>query len=154
VPLPTVAIPDFRIPVINQTINLPDFDLGDGLLAIPIPGIAPIQALANELVAAGQTVTGPITKAAALAEVPPHLEEAAEETVTYANDIRITMQRWLVIVLLVLLVAGIVWALAAMRPILSELNRGWSMLMGRPAAAASIGNLEHRVRALERAVGS
>ncbi len=149
VPLPRVAIPDFRIPVVNQTIALPDFELGDGLLSIPVPGIAPIQALANDLVDAGQTVTEPITKAAALADVPPHLEVAAEETVAYANDVRRTMQRWLVLMFLVLLTAGIVWLIAAMRPIVSELSRGWSMLRGRPAAERSIRSLEDRVRALE-----
>ena len=150
VPLPRVAIPDFRIPVINQTITLPDFDLGDGLLAIPIPGIAPIQSLAEELVEAGATVTEPIAKAAALADVPPHLETAAEETVLYANDVRRTMQGWLVVMLLVLVVAGVVWAIAALRPITSELSRGWSMLRGRPAADRAVGSLERRVRALER----
>jgi hypothetical protein len=153
VPLPRVAIPDFQIPLINQTIRLPDFDLGDGLLSIPIPGIAPVQALASELVEAGQTVTEPILKAAALADVPPHLESAAAETVIYANDVRRTLQRWLVLMLLVLLAAGVIWVLAALRPILSELSRGWAMLLGRKAPERMVGNLERRVRALERQLG-
>lgn len=154
VPLPSVDIPDFQIPVINQTIRLPDFDLGDGLLSIPIPGIAPIQALADELVEAGQAVTEPITKAAALADVPPHLEEADEETVAYANDVRGTMWRWFTIVLVILVVAGAVWVAAALRPMVSELSRGWAMLRGRPAADRAIGSLERRVAALERQFGT
>lgn len=147
IPLPRVDIPDFRIPIINQTINLPDFDLGD--LPIPIPGIEPIQALASELVAAGQTFTDPILKTAALADVPPHIEQAAADTVVYADDVRATVMRWMVLVLLILVLAGIVWAIAALRPVLSELNRGWAMLMGRPSSEESIGSLEQRVRALE-----
>lgn len=154
VPLPRVDIPDFTIPLINQTIRLPDFDLGDGLLSIPIPGIAPIQALAAELVEAGETITEPILKTAALAEVPPHLETAAEETVAYADDVRRTVWRWLLLVLVVLLLAGVIWVVAALRPITSEVSRGWAMLMGRQAPEKEISELEKRVRALEKAVGS
>jgi hypothetical protein len=153
IPLPRVDIPDFRIPIINQTINLPDFDLGTGNLAIPIPGMEPIQALASELVAAGQTFTDPIRKTAALADVPPHIEQAAADTVIYADDVRATVMRWMVLVLLILLLAGVIWAIAALRPVLSELNRGWTMLMGRPSTERSIGSLEQRVRALERELG-
>ena len=69
------------------------------------------------------------------------------------NDVRRTMQRWMVVMMLVLLAAGIISALAAMRPILSELNRGWAMLVGRRAPEKSIGNLERRVRALEQQLG-
>jgi hypothetical protein len=151
VPLPTVEIPDFRIPVINQTIRLPDFDLGDGLLNIPIPGIAPVQALAAELVEAGQTVSDPILKAAALADVPPHLEQAAEETAVYAGSVRDTMMDWFIVMLVVLIAAAGIWAIAALRPITSELSRGWAMLRGRPSAERSLGSLEQRVRDLERA---
>jgi len=150
VPLPRVAVPDFTIPLVNQTIRLPDFDLGSGSLSIPIPGIAPIQALASELVEAGETIADPILKTAALAEVPPHLETAAEETVIYADDVRGSVWRWMTVILLVLVLAGVLWAITALRPITSELNRGWAMLMGRKAPEKATRNLEARVRALER----
>ena len=59
VPLPRVDIPDFTIPIINQSIRLPEVDLGGGSLSIPIPGIAPIQQLAADLVEAGASVAEP-----------------------------------------------------------------------------------------------
>lgn len=153
VPLPRVDIPDFTIPIINQSIRLPEFDLGVGSLSIPIPGIAPIQQLAADLVAAGESVAEPILKTAALAEVPPHLETAATETVAYADDVRRTVWGWMIVVLVILLLAGIIWAIAAMRPITSELSRGWAMLRGRPAPEKATRDLERRVRALERQLG-
>jgi hypothetical protein len=153
VPLPRVAIPDFTIPIINQSIELPDFDLGTGSLDIPIPGIAPIQALASELVEAGESIADPILKTAALAEVPPHLETAAAETVDYADDVRGTVWRWMTVVLMVLVLAGVVWAVSALRPITSELSRGWAMLRGQKAPERTVGTLERRVRALEKELG-
>ena len=153
VPLPRVDIPDFTIPLINQTIRLPEFDLGTGNLEIPIPGMGPNRDLAQELVDAGESIADPILKTAALADVPPHLETAAVETVAYADDVRRTMWKWMMIILLVLLVAGIVWLVAALRPITSELGRGWAMLAGRPAPDRAIRTLEQRVRALERELG-
>lgn len=153
VPLPRVDIPDFTIPIINQTITLPSFDLGAGDLAIPIPGIGPLRELATDLVEAGESIADPIVKTAALADVPPHLETAAEETVVYANDIRRTVWGWLLVVLFVLVVAGVIWAITALRPITSEVSRGWAMLMGRKAPEKEIGNLDVRVRALERELG-
>jgi hypothetical protein len=150
VPLPRVDIPDFTIPIINQTIRLPEFDLGTGSLDIPIPGIAPIRDLAQELAEAGGSFADPLLKTAALADVPPHLETAAVETVAYADDVRGTMWRWMVVVLLVLAIAGIIWLVAALRPMTSELARGWAMLAGRPAPDKAVADLEQRVRALER----
>lgn len=153
VSLPSVDIPDFTIPLINQTIRLPEFDLGTGSLEIPIPGIGPIRDLAQELVDAGESIADPILKTAALADVPPHLETAAVETVAYADDVRRTMWRWMLMVLLILLAAGIVWLIAALRPLTSELGRGWAMLGGRPSADKAMESLEQRVRALERELG-
>lgn len=154
VPLPRVDIPDFRIPIINQTIRLPEFDLGTGDLQIPIPGMGPIRDLAQELVDAGESIADPILKTAALADVPPHLETAATETVAYADDVRRTMWRWMIVVLLILLLAGIIWLVAALRPMTSELGRGWAMLAGRPAPDRAIRTLEQRVKALERQLAS
>lgn len=154
IPLPRVEIPDFEIPVINRTINLPDFNLGDGSLDIPIPGLGPIKDLASELTEAGRKVTDPITSVAALADVPPQLEAAAADTAVYADDIRSTMLGWLRVILALLLVAGSIWIIAAARPMLSELSRGWSMLRGRPSAERSVAKLERRVKELERQVAA
>lgn len=60
IPLPQIEVPAFTIPVINVDIDLPDFDFGTGVLQIPIPGVAALQDLANQLVDAGARVTEPI----------------------------------------------------------------------------------------------
>lgn len=147
-PLPDISIPGFTIPVLGQTIELPDLDLGD--LDVPVPGITAIRSLAEELVAAGESIADPILKTAALADVPPRLKSAAEHTVDYADDVRGTVWGWMIAVLLVLLLAGIVWAIAALRPITSELSRGWAMVRGRRPPDKELRSLEKRVRALER----
>jgi hypothetical protein len=154
IPLPDVAVPEFTIPVINRDIDLPDFRLGDGDLSIPIPGVAPLKSLAGELVEAGQQLTDPMVKMAALADVPPNLEEAATDTVEYAGEIRTTMTTWLGIVLILLVVAALVWLFAALRPTLEELHRGWSLLMGRTPPEASVRDLERELASLRRRVAA
>ena len=151
IPLPQVEVPAFTIPVLNVDIDLPDFDLGTGSLDIPIPGMAAIQDLAASLVEAGEAVTEPITKLAALADVPPHLEEAAQDTAAYAGEVRSTMAGWLRIVLLLLLLGAVGWLLAQARPITSELARGFGMLMGRkPPSSSKVTALERKVADLQR----
>ena len=136
IPLPEVEIPAFTIPVINVDIDLPDFSLGAGELVIPIPGIEPLQDLANRLVAAGATVTEPITKLAELSKVPPQLEQAAKDTAEYAGEVRSTMAGWLKAVLLLLVLGALLWVAAQARPITSELATGVRDAAGPQAAQA------------------
>ena len=51
VPLPSVEIPDFELPIIDYTVDLPEFSLGDGDLSIPIPGVEPLKDLADDIAA-------------------------------------------------------------------------------------------------------
>ncbi|MCJ7726784.1 MAG: hypothetical protein MUP76_10410 [Acidimicrobiia bacterium] len=151
IPLPEVEIPAFTIPVINIDIDLPDFSLGAGELIIPIPGIEPLQELANRLVAAGATVTEPITKLAELSKVPPQLEQAAKDTAEYAGEVRTTMAGWLKAVLLLLVLGALLWVAAQARPITSELGRGFGMLLGRkPPRPSKVADLERRVTDLQK----
>ena len=151
IPLPEVEIPAFTIPVINVDIDLPDFSLGAGELVIPIPGIEPLQDLANRLVAAGATVTEPIAKLAELSKVPPQLEQAAKDTAEYAGEVRSAMAGWLKVVLLLLVLSALLWVLAQARPITSELARGFGMLLGRkPPKPSRVADLERRVADLQK----
>jgi len=151
IPLPEVEIPAFTIPVINVDIDLPDFSLGAGELVIPIPGIEPLQDLANRLVAAGATVTEPITKLAELSKVPPQLEQAAKDTAEYAGEVRSAMAGWLKAVLLLLVLGALLWVAAQARPITSELARGFGMLLGRkPPRPSRVADLERRVADLQK----
>ncbi|MCB2223773.1 MAG: hypothetical protein KQH83_06315 [Actinobacteria bacterium] len=151
IPLPEVEVPPFTIPVIDVDIDLPDFSLGAGQLHIPIPGVEALQDLAGGLADAGQTLVDPIVKVAALAEVPPHLEQAAEDTATYVGEVRSTMSGWLKAVLLLLLLGAVGWLLAQARPITSELGRGFGMLLGRaPPSASKVAVLERRLADLQR----
>ncbi|MBU1226873.1 MAG: hypothetical protein KJ698_06665 [Actinobacteria bacterium] len=151
IPLPQIEIPAFTIPVMNIDIDLPDFDLGTGELRIPIPGIEAIQDLADRLVEAGAAITEPIAKLAELGKVPPHLEQAAEDTVTYAGEIRSTMAGWLRAVLMLLLIGALLWLAAQARPITSELARGFGMLLGRkPPTPSRVAGLERRVADLQK----
>ena len=149
--LPSVEIPDIEI--LDRVIDFPDFTLGDGVLEIPIPGVEPLQNFAGDVVAAGERVAEPIVKVAALADVPPQLEEAAADTAAYAEDVRNSLRGWFIAVVVVVLLAALVWAIAALRPIGSELARGWAMLRGRQAPERSVVDLESRVAALEERVG-
>jgi len=151
IPLPMVEIPAFTVPVINVDIDLPDFDLGAGEIVIPIPGVEPLQDLANSLVEAGATITEPIAKVAELAKVPPQLEQAAQDTATYAGEVRSTMSGWLKIVLVLLAIGAILWLVAQAQPITSELARGSSMLLGRkPPKASKVADLERRLTDLQK----
>jgi len=151
IPLPQIEVPAFTIPVINVDIDLPDFDFGTGVLQIPIPGVAALQDLANQLVDAGARVTEPIAKVAELAKVPPQLEQAAKDTAEYAGEIRSTMSGWLKAVLILLLIGAIVWVAAQARPMTSELARGFGMLVGRaPPKASKVADLERRVADLQK----
>lgn len=151
IPLPQVEVPEFTVPVINVDIDLPDFDFGVGELEIPIPGVEALQDLANRMVEAGETVTEPITKLAELAKVPPHLEQAAEDTAQYASEVRSTMAGWMKVVLLLLLVGAVAWLMAQARPITSELSRGFGMLLGRkPPRASKVADLERRLADLQK----
>jgi len=134
-------------------IELPDFLPGDGILSIPIPGVEALQLLAGELVAAGQRAAEPVLKVGALADVPPQLEQAAEDSARYAGEIRSALSGWLIALFILLVVGGLIWMVAALRPITSEIGRGWSMLMGRPAPERAVLELEKRVRTLERKLG-
>lgn len=151
--LPAVEVPGFAIPLVDVEIDLPEFQLGDGILTIPIPGVKALQSLAGELVAAGQRAAEPVLKVGALADVPPHLEQAAEDSARYAGQIRSALSEWLIALFILLVVGGLIWAIAALRPIASELGRGWSMLLGRPAPERAVVDLEKRVRELERRQG-
>lgn len=151
IPLPEVAIPSFTIPIINVDIDLPDFNLGAGELVIPIPGIEALQDLANSLVAAGATITEPITKLAELSKVPPQLEQAAKDTAEYAGEVRSAMAGWLKVVLLLLVLGALLWVAAQARPITSELGRGFGMLLGRkPPKPSRVADLERRVADLQK----
>jgi hypothetical protein len=149
--LPDIQIPD--ITVLDRIIEFPDFTLGDGLLEIPIPGVEPLKAIATDLVEAGREVADPIVKVAALAAVPPQLEMAARDTTEYAGDVRSSLSEWLTAVVAIVVIAAAVWLLAAMRPISSELARGWSLLRGRPTPQVAVVDLAARVAALERRLG-
>ena len=148
--LPAVDIPDFAIPIVDVVIGLPEFQLGDGILTIPIPGVEPLQSLANELADAGRRAIEPVLKVGALADVPPQLEQAAEDSVQYAGDIRSIVGGWLTALFILLLLGGLIWVVAALRPITSELGRGWSMVIGRSEPERAVTDLEKRVRELER----
>jgi len=150
IPLPSVEIPDFEIPIVDYTVDLPEFSLGDGDLSIPIPGIEPLQDLAADIADAGRAVADPLIKVGALADIPPHLDQAAAETVDYARDVRGTMSGWLVAVILLLTFGVTMWAVSAVQPTLAEVSRGWSMLLGRPAPERAVADLSKRVAALER----
>jgi len=151
IPLPVVEIPAFTIPVINVDVDLPDFDLGAGELVIPIPGVEPLQDLANNLVEAGATITEPIAKVAELAKVPPQLEQAAQDTATYAGEVRTTMSGWLKVVLALLAIGAILWLMAQAQPITSELARGSAMLLGRkPPKPSKVADLERRLTDLQK----
>ncbi len=153
IPLPELAIPEFEIPIIDVTITLPEISFG-GDLNIPIPGMAAVKDLAGDLADAGRRVTDPLVKVAALADVPPHLEEAATDTATYAGDVHSSMTLWLRVILIMLLGAAVVWLASAVRPITDELSRGWAMLRGRQSPERSISDLARRVRELERKVSA
>jgi len=148
VPMPSIEIPAFDIPIIDYTITLPSFSPGD--LDIPIPGVGPLKDMASDLAAAGRDIAEPLTKVTALADIPPHLEEAARDTAAYAGDVRSSMGTWLRVVILILVLAGAVWVGVQIRPMLEELGRGWAMLMGRPDPGRAVVGLEKRVRELER----
>lgn len=148
VPMPAIEIPAFDIPIIDYTITLPAFSPGD--LGIPIPGVGPLKDMALDLAEAGREIAQPLTKVTALADIPPHLEEAAHDTAVYAGDVRSSMGTWLRVVVLVLVLAGVVWVAVQIRPMLEELGRGWAMLRGRPDPGKAVVGLEQRVRELER----
>lgn len=150
--LPSVEIPDFDIPLTDVTIRLPEFQLGDGVLTIPIPGVEALQRVASDLVAAGRRAVDPVLKLGALAQVPPQLGQVAEDTAEYAGDVRSALSGWLLAMFLVLALAGVTWLVAALRPIAAELSRGWAMLRGRPSPERAVAGLERRVADLERRV--
>lgn len=134
-------------------IEIPGLPFGDGVLTIPIPGVEALQSLAGELVAAGQRVAEPVLKVGALADVPPQLEQAAEDSARYGGEIRSALSGWLIALFILLIAGGLIWLVAALRPITSELGRGWSMVLGRPAPERAVVELEKRVRDLERKLG-
>lgn len=148
IPLPEIEIPAFT--VLDRIVDIPDFRLGDGVLDIPLPGIEPLQTMAGDLVEAGRRVTEPITKMAALADVPPHLEQAAEETVAYAANLRSAIWGWLGAMMVLLVAGALVWLIAAIAPVVSELRRGWSMVVGRSPIERGVTDLAVRVAELER----
>lgn len=148
IPLPSVVIPEFS--VLDRVIDLPDFTLGDGQLLIPIPGVEPLQAMASDLVDAGLRVADPVVKVAALAEVPPQLEQAGRDTAEYAGDIRSVMSGWFFAIATVLVIGALIWLIAAARPVTAELGRGWSLLKGGPAPSRVASDLARRVAELER----
>jgi len=145
--LPSVQIPDLEI--LDRVIEFPDFSLGDGILEIPIPGVEPLQELAGNIVDAGQRAAEPLVKVTALVAVPPQLQEAAADTTAYAGDVRDSLRGWFVAVVVIVVLATVVWLIAAMRPIGGELARGWAMLRGRPAPERAVLDLASRVAALE-----
>jgi hypothetical protein len=151
IPLPELAIPEFEIPVIDVTIALPELDFG-GDLNIPIPGVEPLKNLAGDLAEAGRKVTDPIVKVAALADVPPHLEEAARDTADYADAVRSSMGTWMAVILAMLAAGAAIWLGSAVRPITGEISRGWSMLAGHPVPEKAVRDLAGRVKELERKV--
>ncbi len=148
IPLPSVVIPEFS--VLDRVIDLPDFTLGDGRLLIPIPGVEPLQAMANDLVDAGLRVADPVVKIAALADVPPQLEQAGRDTAEYAGDMRSVMRGWFIAIAIVLVLGSLIWLIAAARPVTAELGRGWSLLRGRPTSHRVATDLLSRVAELER----
>lgn len=152
--LPEVAIPEFTIPLVDYTVSLPEFRLGDGDLTIPIPGIGPIKDLATDLADAGRRAADPLVKVTALADVPPELEAAAQDTVIYAADVRSSVGTWLKVVLVILLMAAVVWVISQAQPMFSELGRGWAMVIGRPDPGRAVVDLAGRVRELERQVAA
>ncbi|MDX1691201.1 MAG: hypothetical protein R3290_09295 [Acidimicrobiia bacterium] len=147
--LPEVEVPEFDLPFTDIPVRLPAFTLGDGDLSIPIPGVGPLKDMAGDLVAAGEDLAEPLTKVTALADVPPHLEQAARDTAAYAGDVRDSMGAWVFWVILLVVVAALAWVSARLRPMLDELGRGWSMLRGRPAPDRAVVDLDARIRALE-----
>ena len=152
IPLPEVEIPPIEIPVIDYTIDFPDFRLGTGDLNIPIPGVKALKSLADDLAEAGRKVTEPVAKVGALADVPPHLEEAARDTADYAGEVKTTMSWWLKAVLLLLAIGALAWLIAQAKPMLDEIGRGWKMLRGHPAPERALPRLEQRVKDLEKQV--
>jgi hypothetical protein len=148
IPLPAVVIPDFE--VLDRIIDLPDLVLGDGHLTIPVPGVEPLQGMASDLVAAGRRVADPVVKVAALADVPPQLEQAGRDTVEYAGDVRSVITGWFAAVAIILVLGAVVWLIAAARPVTTELRRGWTLLRGQGATAGRTKDLAERVAALER----
>lgn len=122
-------------------------------LPLSLPGMGPVEALAEQIVAAGETITEPLTKVAAIAEIPPQLEQVAEDTADYAATMRSTMSSWVKWVLLLLAAAALLWLAAQARPITSELRRGLAMMLGRPPPKASaVSALERRVADLRREI--
>ena len=152
IPLPEIVIPEFTVPVINRTIDLPDIRLGSGDLVIPIPGIEPLQDLAGRLADAGRQLGDDVSKVAGLADVPPHLPQAATDTAAYAGDVRSATSRWLITVAVLLTAGALLWLAAAVRPIVTDLRHGWSMVRGRDVSARSVDDLLYRMRELQREV--
>jgi len=150
--LPSVVIPEFT--VLDRVIDLPDFILGDGQLLIPVPGVEALQAMASDLVDAGLRVADPVVKIAALADVPPQLEQAGRDTAEYAGDVRSVMGGWFAVVAFILILGALVWLIAAATPVTDELGRGWSLLRGRPASGRVATDLLSRVAELERRLGT
>lgn len=152
IPLPAVVIPDFE--VLDRIIDLPDLVLGDGHLTFPVPGIEPLQGVAADLAAAGRRAVDPVVKVAALADVPPQLEQAGRDTVEYAGVVRSVITGWFAAIVIILVLSAAVWLIAAVRPVTAELRRGWSLLRGHGAADALVTDLASRVAALERRLAS
>lgn len=130
-----------------------DLPFSDELLTIPIPGVEPLQRLAGDLAEAGRRAAEPVLKLAALAEVPPQLEQLGTDTADYARDVRSAVWGWVAALLALFVVGGLIWLISTLRPLTDELGRGWAMLIGRKAPARSARDLEQRVRQLERRLG-
>lgn len=130
-----------------------DLPFSDELLSIPIPGVEPLQRLAADLAEAGRRAAEPVLKLAALADVPPQLEQLGTDTADYARDVRGAVWGWVLALLALFILGGLIWAISTFRPLTDELGRGWAMLVGRKAPERSVRDLERRVRELERRLG-
>ena len=111
-----------------------------------------MKALGADLAAAGRAVGDEVAAVAALGEVPEEIQAIAADTRDYASGMWDTTFRWVRAVLIVIVVSLGILILGRLSTFLQELQTGWILLRhgGRFEAVAGFGDLEARVRKLER----
>lgn len=157
-----VDLPDFR--GVDMPFNIPDVPglrfpavvfpetivLESGALDFTIPGVEPLGQFLADAAKVSREISADIeSELSSLVGVPKPIENIAQATGKFADDVRSTVVRWFLVVLLVAILTLGAWINSKAAVIIGELRRGWAMMAGESPPAPTLDALREKLREIE-----
>lgn len=146
VDLPTVF--GFHLPAVDFPATTV---LAAGALDFTVRGVEPIGDFFDDVARVGGEISSDLERElGSMFAVPEPIDEIAKKTSALASDVRSTANVWLMVTLITLVVTAAAWLVNRVGLVMSEVKRGWSMLLGRKAPAVNtVAQMRARLHEME-----